>query len=140
MSSEGVEAYELTSGSNNGDKFVDFVRGSLIGLICENPAIYLREVCGKIYEVTGVRVSTSTVCKVIHRNGITRKKLTKVALQRSPDRRDQLRKFGYAIRGQPAVCTQLFTRGKRISAVVAMSSEGVEAYELTSGSTTVINL
>ena len=30
MSSEGVEAYELTSGSNNGDKFVDFVRGSLI--------------------------------------------------------------------------------------------------------------
>ncbi len=30
MSSEGVEAYKLTSGSNNGEKFVDFVRGSLI--------------------------------------------------------------------------------------------------------------
>ncbi len=30
MSSEGVEAYELTSGSTNGDKFVDFVTGSLI--------------------------------------------------------------------------------------------------------------
>ena len=119
--------------------------------------MYLREICGKIFEVTGVRVSTSTVCKVIHINGPTRKKLTKVALQRSlkhraafmpntlqypreffvwvdetgTDRRDQLHKFGYAIRGQPAVCTQLFTRGKRISAVVAMSSEGVEAYELT---------
>ena len=141
-----AERYELRKLDNLHEIYI-------IGLICENPAIYLREVCGKIFEVTGVRVSTSTVCKVIHRNGITRKKLTKAALQRSlehraafmanmlqyprdffvwvdetgTDRRDQLRKFGYAIRGQPAVCTQLFTRGKRISAVVAMSSEGVEA-------------
>ena len=30
MSSDGVETYELTTGSTNGDKFVDFVRGSLI--------------------------------------------------------------------------------------------------------------
>ena len=106
-----------------------------------------------------ITVSGSTVCKVIHRNGLTRKKLIKVALQRSTDfrgafmanvlqyprdflvwvdetgsdRRDQLRKFGYALRGQPAVCKRLLTRG--ISAIVAMSSDGVEAYELSEGST-----
>ena len=47
------------------------------------------------------------------------------------DRRDALRKFGYALRGQPAVCKRLLVRGERISAIVAMSSDGVEAYELS---------
>ena len=59
-----AERYELRKLDNLHEIYI-------IGLICENPAIYLREVCGKIFEVTGVRVSTSTVCKVIHRNGIT---------------------------------------------------------------------
>ena len=99
--------------------------------------------------------------KIVHKNGLSRKKLVKVAIQRSveyrgafmanllqyphdflvwmdetgSDRRDQLRKFGYAIRGQPAICKQLVSRGTRISAIVAMSSDGVEAYELSLGST-----
>ena len=133
----------------------------IIGLIHENSAYYLYEICAKILEATGVTVSGSTVCKVLHKNGLTRKKLVKVALQRSiefrgafmanilqyprdfivwvdetgSDRRDALRKFGYALRGQPAVCKRLLTRGQRISAVVAMSSDGVEAYELSVGST-----
>ena len=51
------------------------------------------------------------------------------------DRRDALNKFGYALRGQPAVCKRLLARGQRISAVIAMSSDGVEAYKLTVGST-----
>ena len=93
----------------------------------------------------------------MHRNGITRKELVKVAIQRSveyrgafmadilqyprvflvwvdetgTDRRDQLRRFGYVLRGQPAVCKQHLSRGTRIS---AMSSDGVEAYELFVGS------
>ena len=55
----------------------------IIGLIHENPAFYLHETCAKIFEATGVSVSGSTVCKVLHKNGLTRKKLTKVAFQRS---------------------------------------------------------
>ena len=51
------------------------------------------------------------------------------------DRRDQLRKFGYAVRGLPATSKHLLTRGTRITAIVAMSSDCVEAYELSSGST-----
>ena len=133
----------------------------IIGLVHENPAFYLHEICANILDATGVSVSGSTVCKVLHRNGITRKKLLRVALQRSvefrgafmanilqyprefivwvdetgSDRRDALRKFGYALRRQPGVSKRLFTRGQRITAIVAMSSDGVEAYELSVGST-----
>lgn len=124
------------------------------------PSICAHEICAKIFEAMGVSVSGSTVCKVLHKNGLTRKKLAKVALQRSvefrgafmanilqypqdfivwvdetgSDRRDALRKFGYALRGQPAICKRLLVRGERISAIVAMSSDGVEAYELSVGS------
>ena len=51
------------------------------------------------------------------------------------DRRDQLHKFGYALKREPAVCKLLLTRGTRISAIVALSSDGIEAYELSIGST-----
>ena len=54
----------------------------IIGLIHENPAIYLHEICSKVYETTGMLVSRATVCQVLRRNGFSRKKLTKVALQR----------------------------------------------------------
>ena len=134
----------------------------IIGLIHENPASYLHEICSKMFEVIGVTLSGSTICKVLHKNGYSRKKLVKVTLQRSTehrgafmanvllypcdflvwvdetgsDRRDQLRKFGYsALKGEPAVCKRLLTRGTRISAIVAISSGGVEAYELSIGST-----
>ena len=133
----------------------------IIGLIYENPAVYLSEICSKIKETTGMVVSGPTVCKVIRRNGFTRKKLMKIATQRSlelrgafmanilqfprdffvwvdetgTDRRDQLRKFGYSVRGLPAVSEHFLTRGNRISAMVAMSADGVETYELSLGST-----
>lgn len=133
----------------------------IIALIHQNPAVYLHEICSQIKQATGTVVSGSSVCKILHRNGFSRKKLVKVALQRSleyrgafmanvlqypreffiwvdetgSDRRDQLRKFGYAVRGQPAVSKHLLTRGTRISAIVAMSSDGVEAHELSAGST-----
>ena len=133
----------------------------IIALVHENPALYLHEICAMIVEATGITVSGSTVCKVLHRNGFTRKKLVKVAMQRSTehrgafmanilqyprdflvwvdetgsDGRDQLRKSGYTLRGLPPVCKRLHARGTRISAIVGMSSDGVEAYELSVSST-----
>ena len=59
----------------------------IIALVHENPALYLHEICAKIVEATGITVSGSTVCKVLHRNGFTRKKLVKVATQRSTEHR-----------------------------------------------------
>ena len=57
----------------------------IIALICENPTLYLhlREICSKISEVTSVIVSSSTVCRILHKYGCSRKKLTKIGKQRS---------------------------------------------------------
>ena len=55
----------------------------ILTLISENPTLYLREICLMISEMTNVTVSASTVCRVIRRNGFTRKKLTQIAKQRS---------------------------------------------------------
>ena len=37
----------------------------IIGLIADNPALYLYEICQKIDEVTGVKVSDSIICRVL---------------------------------------------------------------------------
>jgi hypothetical protein len=50
------------------------------------------------------------------------------------DQRDQLRKFGYSLRGEPAVCCCILSRGTRISVMCAMTSDGVLEYEATTGS------
>jgi transposase len=55
----------------------------IIALLHENPTLYLQEICAKIAEVTNVIVSAPTVCRVLHRNGLTRKRLRQVAMQRS---------------------------------------------------------
>ena len=54
----------------------------LISLILENPSLYLGEMCKAVHEMTGLEVSASTLCRVIHRHGLTRKK-QEVAKQRS---------------------------------------------------------
>ncbi len=45
-----------------------------------------------------------------------------------------IRKFGYALRGEPAVYHRLLVRGKRVSAIAAISSDGLVDVELTTGS------
>ena len=54
----------------------------IIATIQENPSLYLREICQAIYDATGVMVSGSTVCRVLQRNGFTRKKVQQVAKER----------------------------------------------------------
>ena len=45
------------------------------------------------------------------------------------DSKDQLRKYGYALSGERAVCRRLLVRGKRVSAIAALSTEGLVALE-----------
>ena len=54
----------------------------ILGILMENPSLYLREICQCMFQATGVKVSESTVCRVLHRNGLTRKKIQQVAKQR----------------------------------------------------------
>ena len=50
------------------------------------------------------------------------------------DARNHIRKFGYAPLGQAPVYHRFLSRGKRISAIAAISSEGLVGVELTTGS------
>ena len=129
------------------------------GLLMENPGLYLAEICFKIYEVTGTNVSGATVCRLLQKHSYTRKKIRQVALQRcetlrglfmarmfpfprefmvwcdetGSDCRDQIRKFGYSLRGLTPVYHRLLVRGVRVSSVVAMSSSGVLAHDFVTG-------
>ena len=49
--------------------------------------VYLRELCQRIEDATNVRVSESTVCRILRKNGYTRKKIQQVARQRSVEYR-----------------------------------------------------
>ncbi len=53
----------------------------IIGFLLENPCLYLGEICQKMEHIAGVKVSTSTVCRIIQRHGFTRKRVQQVALQ-----------------------------------------------------------
>lgn len=133
----------------------------IIGLLLVNPGLYLAEISHKIYEATGVRVSGSTLCRILQRNNYTRKKIAHVAKQRcvsyrgafmaqvmlypanyyvwldetGSDHRDHIRKFGYQIRGLTPVYHRFLHKGVRISSIAAISSEGLIAHEQLTGTT-----
>ena len=131
----------------------------IIGVVLEKPAIYLGEMCQLIHQMSNIHVSQATICRLIHRYGITRKKIKQIALQRSASLRGYfmaqallytreqivwldetgsdtttfMRQYGYAIRGQTPHCHRLLLRGKRISVMAAMSSEKIIAHEYFTG-------
>ena len=102
-------------------------------------------------------VSGPTICRLLRRNGITRKKIRQVALQRCSDMRaefianvsfypvdqliwvdetgciakDHTRKLGYDLKGETPVYHRFLVRGERISSYAAMSVDGIVSYELT---------
>ena len=41
------------------------------------------------------------------------------------DQRDRLRKYGYSVRGKPAIKRSLFGRGERVSAISCTSIDGI---------------
>ena len=132
----------------------------IIGLLVENPGLYLSEICQNIHAATGVTVSGSTVCRLLQRNGLTRKKIVQVAKQRcieyrgkfmaeilqyppewlvfldetGSDHKDHIRTFGYSLIGEPPVYHRFLGRGTRISAISALST-GLTSYELIIGTT-----
>ena len=129
-------------------------------VVHKNSCFYLREICQAIDEATGVTVSESTVCRTLRRMGFTRKKAQQIARLRcidfraaimaqvlrfprdffvwvdetGSDARTNIRRFGYSLFGQSPQYTRLLTRGKRVSAIAAISSEGLFGVELKSGS------
>ena len=123
----------------------------LVQLVCDNPSIYLGEVQFELQRATGTIAHASTICRTLKKLGFTRKRLQLVALQRSDvlrarfqadvstfssemflfvdetgcDRRNALRKFGYSVRGKPAISVRLLSKGKRYSAIGIMSTSAL---------------
>ena len=120
------------------------------------PSVYLNEICQEILDCLNCTVSPSTVCRLLKRCEVTRKKIRQVAQQRceslrgsfmaqtflferkmfvwivetGSDARNHIRKYGYALRGERATTHRFLSRGKRINAIAAISSEGLLAFEL----------
>ena len=132
----------------------------VLGLIMESPCLYLHEVCQQLEEISGFSVSISTICRLLHCHGLSRKKVQKIALERridfrssfmahilqfpreqlvwidemGSDRRNAMRQYGYALLGvTPLYCCSQ-ARGQRISAISALSSSGMVTTEFRTGS------
>ena len=143
-------------------KLDEFHETYIICLLTENPSLYLNELCQKIYDCTGTTVSGSTVCRLLKRNGITRKKIVHISRQRclehrgaymanilhypvdwlvfldetGCDNKDCIRKQGYSFVGEsPVSCSHFLSRGTRVSAISALSQDGLTCYELITGTT-----
>lgn len=52
-------------------------------MVLENPRVEQHEICEAVLETTGTEVSISTICRVLRKYGMTRKKIQSVAIQRS---------------------------------------------------------
>lgn len=63
----------------------------VLGLTLDRPETYLHEIQRELQVATGTEVDVSTICRCLHRNGFTRKKLKTVALQRNELLRQQFR-------------------------------------------------
>ena len=49
----------------------------VIGVILKNPCLYLRELCSHVEDISGASVSVSTLCRLLHSHGLTRKQYKK---------------------------------------------------------------
>ena len=67
----------------------DFHELLYIGLLLNQPDLYLRELCQYISTSTGVSVSEPTICRTLRKYGLTRKKIQQVEAQRCSVMRGQ---------------------------------------------------
>lgn len=138
----------------------DFEQLTVLQLLLDNPNMYLDEIQRELYDFTGTVAHISTICRTVHRLGMTRQKLRYVALQQSvdqrvmfmadismfepemivwldetgSDRRNSTRAYGYGLRGLTPVTHKLQVWGKRITAIGVMSMRGIEDAYIYEGS------
>lgn len=140
-------------------KLSEFEEITILNCFLTKPGIFLDEVQEELLDKTGTWVSKSTICREAKRMGLTRKKMRRIASQRSEiarahfmvqvenmsadtfiwvdetgsDKRNALRKYAYSLQGVTPINYCLYIPGKRISAISAMSTRGVEDVYLAEG-------
>ena len=58
-----------------------------MGLLVDNPSLYLGELCQKVYHMFDIEVSPSIICRLIHWHGFTQKQIQQVTCQRPSEHR-----------------------------------------------------
>ena len=122
----------------------------VIGMVLNEPSMYLGELCQQIQSDSGLEVSPATVCRLLKHYGMTRKKIRQVAKQRcyslrgvfmaqcfmfsrdmfvwvGADSRDHIRKYDYALQGMTPESKRLLVRGKLTNTIVGLTSCGIIA-------------
>ena len=120
----------------------------IIGLILENPTLYLDELVQEVSELTSVLVSPATIYRLLKCYGFTQKKVRQIATQRcctlrgafmaqstmfmkdifvwieetGSNAHDHMHKFGYALRGITPTAHCLLARGQQVNAIAALAS------------------
>lgn len=120
--------------------------------VLAEPGIYLRELQEELYSCTMNWVDVSTICRTLHRIGLSYQKIRHYSLNQSEIKRAEfwaeminfdptmivwvdetgcqvrnaLRKYGYGVRGMPPQDFALILRGKRYSAIGILTTEGIE--------------
>lgn len=138
-------------------KLTKTVEMIILNMLLHKPGTYLKEMQEELNVVYGVNVHESTLCVFLKKNGFTRQRMRIVAARQDQllremfavdvslydpsmlvfldetgtDMRDSLRRYGYSVRGKPIASHKLECRGKRVSAIVAMTATGVLDYRLT---------
>lgn len=123
----------------------------------DKPGIYLSEIQDKIFSEFGLVSSAPTICRTLKQMGCSRQKIQRIALQRSDecrarymaeydpamfvwidetgcDKRNNMRRSGYSVRGIPPCDHRLLVRGTRYSAIPVMSMQGIHDVQIVEGS------
>ena len=130
----------------------------ILEAVLDCPFMYLHELQNMLLQATGTNVSTATICKFLHSQGFSHKKLAFRAQQRSDelrapfasdiclnhtfvyvdetgsDKHSLLRKYGYHSKAQVQSLKNPLVRGRRHSAIAAMCMDGVIDVQLTTES------
>ena len=131
----------------------------ILHTILQNPGMYLHELQMEVCIATGVQIFPASLCAFLKKFNFTRQKMQLIARQRDDelrkqftidvslyksdmivfidesgcDRRNALRRYGYGVRGIPPKSCQLLVRGERLSAIAAMTTEGIGALRIKRG-------
>ena len=135
---------------NHGKKLSSADKLHILELVLERPGIQLQELSSELC-ARGTLVCESTNCRFLQKSNFSRKKMTLIAIQQSEalrarfvaeisqyspnmlvfvdetgsDRKDAIQRFGYSLRGSRCYSKKLLAKGKQISAIAALSMEGV---------------
>ena len=74
-----VQPLDQRKQNSDRKKIDDHTELYIIGMVMENPSLYLGEVCQQLQEALGISISPPTVCRLLKAYGITRKKIRQIA-------------------------------------------------------------